>query len=172
MQLQTKISPMVYVIPFFVMFAVIGVALFAAKGQTDIRSHASNDAQKKCAATCTQIGGSAAGCINSCPKIIDGSMSCETAAAAVGAKSPMFLTACNSISPKNKICQQTCQSIGDGETRSICMNVCHDVSTGAKTCTQACAPFIAGGKAAKSFAGSCTTMCAKIPVSTLPVMKK
>jgi hypothetical protein len=74
MQLQTKMSPFVFIVPFFVMFAVIGVAMFAAGGGTDLRSHASNNKEKQCATVCSKLGGSAAACTNVCPKIIDGSM--------------------------------------------------------------------------------------------------
>lgn len=170
MQLQPKSSPFVFIIPFAIMFAVVGIAMFAASSGTDLRSHASNNKEKQCAAVCTKLGGSTAACVNVCPKVLSGDMSCDEAASAIGARSKLFITACNRIAPQNRTCDQVCGGIdignseGAGVAKNVCRTVCKDVSGGAKTCDQSCSGVLSSVPRGDSFLGACKTMCMKIPV--------
>lgn len=172
---EHKISPFTYGIPFVVMLIVVGVAMFAAGSGTDLRSHASTSTEKQCAAACTKLGGSTAACLNVCPKVLSGDMSCETASGILGTRSSkLFLSACERIAPRNRTCEQVCGNInmgsseGAGVAKNVCKTVCGDVSTGAKTCDQACSGVLSSVPRGDSYLGACKTMCAKIPVKSSP----
>lgn len=172
MQFQSKRSPLVFVVPFAIMFAVVGMAMFAASSGTDLRSHASNNAEKNCVATCTKMGGSMAPCVNICPKVINGTVSCNQAATTLGITSSIFITTCANIAPKNRTCDQICSSINLGNTegagiaKNVCKTVCTDVAHRSSTCDQACSSALASVPHGQSYQGACASMCTQIPVKT------
>lgn len=173
MATKSHISPITFGIPFLVMFIVVGVAMFAAGTGTDLRSLASNDNQKSCVSKCIKLGGSVSACTNVCPKILKGSMTCEFAAKAVGVNSPVFMKACEAITPKEKSCDQICSTVsggienGNGVVRSVCKRVCPSVKSGEKTCDVVCNESVPQTAQGKSYMGACLNACKKIPVDTI-----
>ena len=172
MKIKQHISPIVFVVPFVVMFLVISVAMFAATSGTDVRSHASNDRQAQCISACTQLGGNEASCESVCPSVLNGTMYCNEAARVVGVSSAVFMNACDSISPLTASCAQSCKNIftgkGNASLQTACVGVCKEVSTGEKSCQQSCSTFAGGPNGAANVSmclSACKTFAVKKPLT-------
>lgn len=145
---NVRLSPFVYAVPLVVAFAVIGVAVYVASRNTEMRSHASNANLSQCVDLCQRFSSprqTSLQCESPCKEVIQGLMTCEDFVASVSARrkgtiETLTNTCWSVLNPIGQTCRTKCHSGGRQNLLGprSCTPICQQVLSGKQTCAEAC----------------------------------